>query len=606
MPGRPPDKPPVDPHAFVIQSAIAVPVILGMVLYTLTRWDRTPLHRMIVGLLASLIPWLVGIVLKLTAGDPDWRLFGLHLEQLAVIAMPPLFLLAMGQFARVAALEPGRPLFAVVVTLPAVITVLYLSNAWHGLFYTDIARALAGAHPREWGGPIYWSGQGMAAIFSWSALACLAVSVWRGRTPAEKRRSLMVLGAVFLPCVAHLAYLTGLQPFRESLVPLTLGLTAVLFVYGVEAYGVLEAQPIVRNDVIEHLRDALVIAAPSGVVLDANAAAEATLGCARRALRGRPLEEVLALITAPEDAHALGERIAGLAPGDAHAGGEIVARDGRSFELTIASVKAKGSQPAGVFVSLRDRTAQRRNERLLRERQKLESVGILAAGVAHEVNNPLAFVRANLVHLRSLATEVEKVVRPDDEGLAAALLEMPEIVDESLEGIARIGRIVESMLRFSRAPEELMRPVDLNEIVAESMRLADLHRDRSVQVQSALRPGLPRVMGSADRLVQVLLNLFLNGKQALSGIPNARIVAQTGLDDGAAVVRVSDNGPGIPAADLQHIFDPFFTTRGPDEGTGLGLSIAFDIVREHGGLLEVESEVGTGTCFTLRLPLAGT
>ncbi len=507
----------MDPHAFVIQSAIAVPVILGLVLYTFTRWDRTPLHRMIVALLASLIPWLLGMVLKLAAGDPAWRLFGLHLEQLAVIAMPPLFLLTMGQFARLSGLEPGRPLFAVVVAVPTVITALYLSDAWHGLFYTNAAAALTGAHPQEWGGPIYWSGQVMAAIFSGSALSCLALAVWRGRTPGEKRRSLMVLAAVFLPCLAHVFYVAGLQPFEESLVPLTLGLTAVLFVYGVEAYGVLEAQPIVRNDVIEHLRDSLVIANPSGVVLDTNPAAEATFGCDRRALRGRSLEEVLARITAADDAHALGERIAGLAPGEGQAGGEIVARDGRSFELTIASVKAKGSQPAGVFLSMRDRTAQRRNERLLRERQKLESVGILAAGVAHEVNNPLAFVRANLVHLQSLATEVEKLVGPDDTGPSA----------------------------------------------------------------------------------------FLNGKQALSGIPDARIVAQTSLGEGVAIVRVTDNGPGIAAADLQHIFDPFFTTRGPDEGTGLGLSIAFDIVREHGGVLEVDSEVGNGTCFSLRLPLAG-
>jgi signal transduction histidine kinase len=104
--------------------------------------------------------------------------------------------------------------------------------------------------------------------------------------------------------------------------------------------------------------------------------------------------------------------------------------------------------------------------------------------------------------------------------------------------------------------------------------------------------------------VQVLLNLFLNGKQALSGMPEARILAETRQDDGFALVRIRDNGPGIDEADLKHIFDPFFTTRDPDEGTGLGLSIAFDIVREHGGRLEVESRLGEGTCFTVRLPLA--
>jgi signal transduction histidine kinase len=160
------------------------------------------------------------------------------------------------------------------------------------------------------------------------------------------------------------------------------------------------------------------------------------------------------------------------------------------------------------------------------------------------------------------------------------------------------------MLRFSRAPEDDLRPVDLNEVVVESMRLADLHRDRCVTVESRLDPSLPAVLGSSNRLVQVMLNLFLNGKQALSGIPEARMVAETSREADVAVVRVRDNGPGIAEEDRERIFDPFFTTRGPDEGTGLGLSIAFDIVREHGGTLEVESNDGEGTCFTLRLPLA--
>jgi len=143
----------------------------------------------------------------------------------------------------------------------------------------------------------------------------------------------------------------------------------------------------------------------------------------------------------------------------------------------------------------------------------------------------------------------------------------------------------------------------VNELVRESMRLADLHRGHGVRVESRLDPGLPCVRGSADRLVQVLLNLFLNGKQALAGVADARMVAETGLDGSFVVVRVRDNGPGIPEENRSRVFDPFFTTRALDEGTGLGLSIAFDIVREHDGSLELESELGQGTCFTVRLPL---
>jgi len=142
----------------------------------------------------------------------------------------------------------------------------------------------------------------------------------------------------------------------------------------------------------------------------------------------------------------------------------------------------------------------------------------------------------------------------------------------------------------------------VNAVVEEALRLADLHRDQSVVVESDLAQGVPQVRGSHGRLVQLLLNLFLNGKQALSGAGNARIVAETGAEGAFAVLRVRDNGPGIPELDRERIFDPFFTTRDPGEGTGLGLSIASDIAREHGGILEVESHIGSGTCFTLRLP----
>lgn len=591
----------VESQAFIVQCAIAVPIILGLVIYTVMRRDRSPLHRMMVLLLASIIPWIGGLLFKLVAADSTWRLIGLHAEQLAIFVMPPLFLVTMAHFSRLRSLELGRPLTTVMFTLPFTFAVLYVTDPWHGLFFGNRELALQGVHPEQWGGTLYWASQICAAVLSLSGVAVLAFGVWNGRTSEEKRRALMILAAVAAPIVAHYIYLSGLQPFDYSLSPLTLGLTAILFVYGVEAHGVLEAQPIVRADVLEHL-DALVLADKAGTVLDANAAAENVLGSERRGLQGRDLSDVIGLIASADDARALGDHIATLEPGGEHLSGEIHAVDGRVFEVTAASVRAHGTQPAGSFLSLRDRSVQRRNEKLLRERQKLESVGILAAGVAHEVNNPLAYVRANLVHLQNLAGEVLKLDGNDER--KRELLDIPDILGESLEGIERISRIVESMLRFSRAPDEVTRSLDLNEVVAEAMRLADLHRDRSVEVASRLDPDLPRVTGSADRLVQVLLNLFLNGKQALKGIPNARMVAETAREDRFVTVRVRDNGPGIDEADRQRIFDPFFTTRGPDEGTGLGLSIAFDIVREHAGRLEVESEPGKGTCFIVRLPLS--
>ena len=137
-----------------------------------------------------------------------------------------------------------------------------------------------------------------------------------------------------------------------------------------------------------------------------------------------------------------------------------------------------------------------------------------------------------------------------------------------------------------------------------ALRLAAFDRNNAVVVEPRLADGLPPIRGSANRLVQVLLNLLLNANQALAGRPDARVVVESARDGRSVVVQVRDNGPGIPEEQRHRVFDPFFTTRAPGEGTGLGLSIAFDIVREHGGELELGAAPEGGACFTIRLPAA--
>jgi two-component system C4-dicarboxylate transport sensor histidine kinase DctB len=158
------------------------------------------------------------------------------------------------------------------------------------------------------------------------------------------------------------------------------------------------------------------------------------------------------------------------------------------------------------------------------------------------------------------------------------------------------------MRRFSRLPAEELGPVDVNEVVHEAMRLAELHRNRGVTIEAWLAEGLPAVHGSAQRLTQVVLNLLVNAKQALVGLEEGHITVRTRLAADFVELTVVDDGPGVPEAIRDRIFDPFFTTKGPEDGTGLGLSIAFDIVREHGGVLELRSAPRGGACFRALLP----
>jgi signal transduction histidine kinase len=588
----------------VVQASISIPLALGFSLYSAARRDRSPLHALAGGLVFALALWMATLLVRRISGSDGIATLCMRLEHLTSLVIAPLFVVTMGYFARHPAFDQARAATLAFSSVFALFALAFLSDDQHGLVVADRAAALAGEHPSKWAGPLFWGAQLWILVADVLGLGLCAWASWHGRTPSERRRPLVVLGAILLPVLAHFAYVGEWLPIDFTLSPGAAGLAVLLFALGIPGHGLLESQPIVRQDLIEHMPDGLVLADAAGTVLDANAAAESILGRGRDALRGGRLETIFEALGAGSDGEQLAARIAGLPLVGARLAGELRTADARTIEVTAGALGSVGSQPAGRFVSLEDRTLQRRNERLLRERQKLESVGILAAGVAHEINNPLAFVRANLVHLRTLAERAEKLVDLEPAGADADLLELGAVVEESLEGVVRIARIVNDMLRFSRAPEEATEPVDVNDVIRAALRLAAFDRSNVVVVEQRLADGLPAVRGSPNRLVQVLLNLLLNANQALAGRTDARVVAESAREGRSVVVQVRDNGPGVPEEHRHRVFDPFFTTRPPGEGTGLGLSIAFDIVREHAGELEIGAAPEGGACFTIRLPAA--
>jgi signal transduction histidine kinase len=298
--------------------------------------------------------------------------------------------------------------------------------------------------------------------------------------------------------------------------------------------------------------------------------------------------------------------LASLSAGNVPFVAEVRTADQRIVEVSVASVRADLAEPAGWFVVLRDRTEERRFERIARHTEKLQSVGTLAAGIAHEVNNPLAFIRANLSQIHRMGERVEAchAERDPDAKLAGELADLREIAEETLDGIERIERIVAGMRRLVPSGEQSLQRVDVNEVVRDALRLSNLGRDAQVAVETRFAPALPPVEGTPERLVQTVLNLLVNARQALEG-RSGRVCVETRCDGASLEIRVGDDGPGIAEEIRERIFDPFFTTKDPDQGTGLGLAIAFDIVRDHGGDLEVRSKPGAGACFIVRLPACG-
>jgi len=225
-------------------------------------------------------------------------------------------------------------------------------------------------------------------------------------------------------------------------------------------------------------------------------------------------------------------------------------------------------------------------EKQLLQTEKLSSLGLLAAGVAHEVNTPLAVISN---YIQMLARQL-----PGDDS-------RQKIIEKIVKQTFRASEIVNNLLNFSRTSPSEFTAVNLNDVIEETLTLvAHPFRSGQVSVIKALEGQLPSVSGSSNRLQQVFLNLFLNARDAMPS--GGMLEVRTSCQNGSVEVEVTDTGMGIPDENIRRIFDPFFTTKTIGRGTGLGLSVSYGIVQEHKGRIEVRSTPGKGTSFHLEFP----
>ncbi|MFY9530511.1 MAG: ATP-binding protein [Candidatus Acidiferrales bacterium] len=258
------------------------------------------------------------------------------------------------------------------------------------------------------------------------------------------------------------------------------------------------------------------------------------------------------------------------------------------INASIAPLLGKTGARLGRLILLDDITQRVRLEDQMVQTEKLTSLGLLAAGVAHEVNTPLAVI-SNYIQMLS------KQMPGDDP--------RQKTIEKIVKQTFRASEIVNNLLNFSRTGAAEFVDVDLNSVVEETLSLVQHpFRTARINVIRTLTQELPPVLGSPTRLQQVFLNLFMNARDAMptGGMLEVRTMAQ----NGSVEVEVTDTGIGIPAEHLHRIFDPFFTTKASGRGTGLGLSVSYGIIKEHTGKMEVRSTPGKGTSFRLEFPVA--
>ncbi len=300
----------------------------------------------------------------------------------------------------------------------------------------------------------------------------------------------------------------------------------------------------------------------------------------------------------------------------------LLVKDGERhfYDVVLYPLEANGVE--GTVVRIEEVTEQARIQELMVQTEKMVLVGGLAAGMAHEINNPLGIITQAVQNIeRRLSPELPANQRVAEElGLRLELLktyfdrrEIPIFIKDIQAASSRAARIIVNMLQFSRKSEAVHQQVRLSEVLEKAVELAandyDLKKRYdfwSVEIIREYEPDLPVVPVITVEMEQVFLNLLKNAAQAMAANPperKPRITLRLRRERDYAVAEVEDNGPGMEETVLRRIFEPFFTTKGPGVGTGLGLSVSYMIVTQnHKGLISVESTPGTGTRFTVKLP----
>jgi PAS domain S-box-containing protein len=387
------------------------------------------------------------------------------------------------------------------------------------------------------------------------------------------------------------------------------------------------------DEILQNMNSALLVIDAEGRIRACNPPAELILGERAEDLRGRPVQRCFA---GDEPGGDLVVRTLGEGLRFKGAESTLTRADGTRVPIgfSCAPIIDRDGVRVGAVATFQDLSEVKQLRRQVLQAEKLASIGQLAAGIAHEINNPMGFIHANLFQmseyvadLRRVWSEVEALRKSaahgDAEGAREAagrldaaaqevdveflLSDLAKAIRESQEGSERIRHIVQDLRDFSHPDSGERVLSDLNQCLDSTASIVWPMMKHLVVLEKQYQQ-LPSVRCYPMQLKQVFMNLLVNAFQAIEekasgGAETQRIRLTTAVRDGHVVVSVSDSGCGIPPENLDRIFDPFFTTKKVGTGTGLGLSTSYSIVRRHGGTLAVESQPGVGTTFRVLLPL---
>ncbi|WP_420824456.1 ATP-binding protein [Sulfurivermis fontis] len=373
--------------------------------------------------------------------------------------------------------------------------------------------------------------------------------------------------------------------------------------------------------VVEQTDDVVMITDPAGIIEYVNAAFERETGYRRAEVIGQSSR---ILHSGVQDAGFYKKMWDTISSGHSFRALMVNRRkNGELFyeEKTITPLRDSNNVITHYLSTSKDVTERRRLDEQMQQSEKLASIGQLAAGVAHEINNPVGYISSNIATLTRYLDGIFRLLNAYEEAenaigdsalrerlhalkqevdLAFLRDDIRALIDESSEGVARVKKIVQDLKDFSRQEEAEWQMADVHKGLESTLNI--VHNELKYKAEVVREyADLPLVECIPSQLNQVFLNLLVNAAQAIDH--HGVIHVRSGMDGAWCWVEVEDNGKGIPPEHINRLFEPFFTTKPVGKGTGLGLSISYGIVQKHGGRIEVDSEVGRGSRFRVWLPL---
>jgi PAS domain S-box-containing protein len=538
-------------------------------------------------MLVALSAWCGGYAWELTAVGLEAKTLALKAKYFGVLLLPLAWTGFIFDFvARESALS--RRIVGALAVVASGLLALAWTDGSHHLFWGDLHLEGQGDNAALVGrGPGFWANITITYASLLAGIAVLVSHAVQSPYLYAKRASVLIV-AVLLPWVGNMLFLAAEEGSGVvDPTPFLFSCTAVLAAVAVFRYGVLDPIPTLRDTRIEIIGDALIIVDRRRRVADLNRAAAALLGTSRADAAGSPLEDVLPGLGPFEHRPSRVDLPRRTEAGD------------RIFDASVTPIETRERRLTGHVVLLRDVTERRHLEEQLRQAQKMEAVGKLAGGVAHDFNNLLTAI----IGFAALAEDE----LPPDSRVRESLTQ----IQRSAEQAASLTR---QLLAFGRRQILRLETLDVAEVVRAVEPILRRLIGEDILVTSDVARRLPAVRADRTQLTQVLLNLAVNGRDAMPRggtlTIRTRVVRADGPAEASAdlapgvyvVLEVADTGAGMTPEEMEHIFEPFYTTKPFGHGTGLGLSTVYGIAKQSGGDVRVQSAPGQGSIFAVYLP----